>query len=189
MVPDNLHDFFVASGGVSGALIGLLFVAISVSAERLSGEAAKAQPQRIRASAALGAFTNALAVSLFGLLPGHKIGWTSVTVSVVGLVFVAAVVLSLVRLRQVHLKTARDLVFLVGLFAVFAVQLAEGLAVVRNPANSGAVDTIAFEVVLCFLIGVSRSWELIGGPDIALTREVAQLIRQRGHQPDAENIP
>ena len=188
MVPENLHDFFVASGGGSGALIGLLFVAISVSADRLAREESKAQPHRIRASAALTAFVNALAVSLFALLPGEKIGWTSVTVAVVGLVFIAASVLSLVRLREVNLKTARDVVFLAGLLVVFAIELVEGLTVAINPANTGAVDTIAFLVIVCFLVGISRSWELIGGPDIAFGREVTQLIRGQ-QQPDAEKAP
>jgi len=185
MVPAGIRDFFAASAGVAGALIGLLFVAISVSAERLAREEAGAQVHRIRATAALTAFTNALAVSLFSLIPGHKIGPTSVVVAAFGLLFVAAALLSLVRLRQLRLSTVRDALFLLGLVVVFVIQLAEGLGVIADPGSSGNVDTIAILVVCCFFIGIARSWELIGGPSIGITREVRALVRDHEHGEEA----
>lgn len=180
MVSENIRDFFTASASVAGALIGLLFVAITVASERLTRAEEGGQLHRIRASAALTAFTNALAVSLFALIPGQTIGPTAVVVAVIGLMFVAASLLSLIRLRQVHWRTLRDALFLAGLIATFVVQLIEGIAVIAHPGDSDAVDTIAILVATCFLIGIDRAWELIGGPAIGISHEVAALVR--GHE-------
>ena len=177
MVPENIHDFFVACASVAGALIGLLFVAISVAAERLAREEARAQIHRIRAAAALTAFINALAVSLFSLIPGHKIGPTAVAAASSGIVFVAAALLALIRRHQLRRGTLPDLVFLLGLLVTFVVQLINGAEVLAQPANYGAVYTISSMVVICFLIGIARAWELIGGPSIGITHEVTALVR------------
>lgn len=181
MVPANVHDFFITTGGAAGALIGLLFVAISVSAERLAREERGAQLHRIRASAALIAFTNALAISLFSLVPQDLLGGTAVSVALVGLAFLVAAMLSLIRLREVRWATVRDGVFLVGLGATFVLQLINGEALLVNPGDSSAVDTIAILVVVCFLVGIARAWELIGGPSIGLRQEVTAIVLKREH--------
>lgn len=178
MVPPSVHNLFVASAGVAGALIGLLFVAISVSSERLAREDAGAQLHRIRGAGALSAFTNALTVSLFALIPGHKIGPAAVVTAVLGLGFIAASHLSLIRLRHMHWRTLREGLFLLILAVTFVVQLAEGAEVIARPGSAGAVNTIAIVVVVCFLIGIARAWELIGGPSIGITHEVAALVRR-----------
>jgi hypothetical protein len=184
VVPESIHEFFAASAGVAGALIGLLFVAISVSANRLARAEHEAQVHRIRAVAALTAFTNALAVSLFSLVPGHKIGPTAVAVGLSGLAFILAALLMLIRLRPVRWDTVRDAMFLVGLCVVFVVQLVTGIAVIAHPGNSGDVNTIAILVVVCFLIGIARAWELIGAPAIGVGREMTALVHGRRHGAD-----
>jgi hypothetical protein len=54
MVPVGYHDFFSGCATVAGALIGLLFVAISVSPEKLAGDRASADHQ-VKAESAHGA--------------------------------------------------------------------------------------------------------------------------------------
>jgi hypothetical protein len=178
VVPTEIHDFFLASAGVAGALIGLLFVAISVSAGRLATAEPSGQLHRIRANAALTGFINALTVSLFALVPGEKIGLAATIVAILGLLFVAASLLSLIRVRQMRWPAARDAAFLAGLGATLVLQLISGIDVVYHPRDSGTVNNLAILVVVCFLIGIARAWELIGGPSIGIGHEVVALARR-----------
>jgi hypothetical protein len=96
------------------------------------------------------------------------------------LVFVLASLLSLLRVRGEQPGELRDAVFLVGLAAAFGVQLVAGLSELADARGDGPVTTIAVLVIVCFLIGIARSWELIGGPSIMLRRELGALARARG---------
>ncbi len=176
MTPDNMHGFFEACAGVAGALIGLLFVAVSVTLDRLTAEGSEQIP-RVQASAALSSFSNALVVSLFALLPGHGIGWTSLIVGALGITFVVASLLSVRRVHRSDLRRLRDATFLVGMLAMFVLEVQQGIKVIDNPHDSSAVQTIGVLVIVGFLIGIARSWELIGGPEIGLRSEVGAIVR------------
>jgi hypothetical protein len=163
----SAHEFFAASAGVAGALIGLLFVAISVAPERMVGPEAP-EVHAVRATQTLTAFTNALAVSLFGLIPGFSPGGAATVVAVVGLGFMAGALLRLVPLvRSGELRVA-ELGFLFGLLVVFVIQLIAGLALDRHEGNREALQIICVLVAVCFLIGIARAWELVGGHQIGL---------------------
>jgi hypothetical protein len=178
VVPADLETFFATCAGVAGALIGLLFVAMSVSADRLAKVEAASQVSRIRADAALIAFTNSLSVSLFALLPGEKIGYTAAIVGFLGILFVAGSVISLVRVRRKQLAV-RDGTLMLGLVVVFVLQLISGVQVMQRPGFADGVETIAILVICCFLVGINRAWELIGGPSIGFSSEMVSIVRSR----------
>lgn len=178
MTTTSAHDFFVGSAGVAGALIGLLFVAISVAPEGVLGPNAS-EAHSVRAAAALTAFTNALTVALFGLVPGFDGGGAATAVAILGLLFIGGSLIRVIpawRARRIQLG---DVSFLVLLLAVFVVQLIAGLGLDRHAENTGDLQTICVLVIACFLIGIARAWELVGGPTVGLGHQLFQLHRRR----------
>jgi hypothetical protein len=56
-----------------------------------------------------------------------------------------------------------------------------GVELTGEPESVGDVRTLAILVVVCALGGIARSWELIGGPQIGLRREVVTTVRRHSH--------
>jgi FtsH-binding integral membrane protein len=174
VTPHDLTSFYEASAGVAGALIGLLFVAVSVHQTR-TAETGSTAPQRISAAAALTAFTNALATSLFTLIEGQDSGTPALAVAITGLVFV---ITSLLSLRS-DPRRLREVLFLVTLLVAFIAQLITALHVSAHPTDVSAQRTLAILVVVFFLIGIARSWVLVEGPSFGLGHQLAELARAR----------
>jgi len=89
VVTGDARDLFVAIASAAAALIGLLFVAITVT-PRPAGGRPRSVIHQVRSAAALISFTNALAVSLFGLVPDNNAGWPAAAIGIVGVLFTLA---------------------------------------------------------------------------------------------------
>ncbi len=174
MVFGTYRDLFTAIAGCAAALTGLLFVAISVA----SGRSQAARPgaaRQFRAAASLLAFTNVLAVSLFGLVPQNNVGYPAVVVAVIGIMFTAAGVRSILVGSSVRLLLQHGLGLIGLLLLTFSVELTSGIAVMLNSSNHAALEALSNVLVACLLIGVARAWELVGDRDTGLITSIAVL--------------
>ena len=177
MVPSDFDQFFAATAAVAGALVGLLFVAISVSPARDDVEARLEMD--IRAGVAFSALVNTLAVGLFALIPGDDLG---ITVAVVGLVSISSCValgIVLVREEVPGRKRRRQVGFLVVQTLVFVYEVILGLLLVSSPHDLGLVRSVSILMIVLFLVGIARAWQLIGARDVGLFTEVARSLRSR----------
>jgi|SRR5579875_742590 len=177
MIPASYHEYFTGCVTVAGALIGLLFVAISVAPHKMAGEQASVSFQ-VRAGVAFTALINTLVISLVALLPGTHVGWAGVAVSLTGLSSTAG--LGIVALRNPDITGRRWWTAIrFGLLAgVLLYQLEICLDLLVSPHDSSQIDTEAILLLVCFLIAIDRAWELLGGSNQGLI----SLLIGRGQQ-------
>ena len=185
MTHGDYQDLLVAIASAAGALTGLLFVALSVAPRRAPALGPVAIRQ-IRAAAALLAFTNALAVSLFTLVPGTNVGYPSLTLGVIGIFFTAASIRRIAESAATSTQKRSQLSLIVLLLLIFGVEFAGGILAIARPADSFPAELIGYALVASLILGISRAWELVGDIDTGLTSSIAVLT---GHprQPDADD--
>jgi len=174
MVPGSFHDFFMASGGASAALVGLLFVAVSISRDSSVGRARVTD--QIRASSALTGFVAPLIMSLVALIPGAGLGITSIVVGAVGLVYVGSALRTILTTPISGRERGRTLIALAGYVVVLGIDAALGITLVISPSATGAVSGIAGAIVASLAIGVDRSWELVGERAQRVSASMAALF-------------
>jgi hypothetical protein len=173
VVPTSFHDFFNGCASVAGALIGLLFVAVSISPEKLTGNEARAEHQ-VRAAAAFSALVNVLVIALVGLLPGASLGDVGITLAGAGLATTSALVIVLYREHQEQIR--HDVRMLAILFFLYGLQLANAVQLDGSPRSLSGIDRQGGLAILFFLFGIARSWQLLGARSIGLAAAVATVI-------------
>jgi hypothetical protein len=176
VVLGNYKDLFGVIATSAATLTGLLFVAMSVTKTRSNHPPVI---REFRAAAALLAFTNALAVSLFGLVPGTNIGYPAAVLGVIGVFFTVAGVRTTLALPGFRQQRRPQLYLILLLLLAFGFELAYGIALIVGPHRSSALTVIGDLLIASLLIGIARAWELVGDWDTGIVSSIALLI---GHK-------
>ena len=177
MVPESFHEFFVAAAGASGALVGLMFVAISVTRQNPLEAEARAV-DRVRASSALISLLTPLLLALIALLPGTGFGKSSAIIGALGILYAASAVRRLATAGGTVWERVRSVSILVGFVAVMVVDVLFGIVLWVRPDDSAAVDSIAVTVIASIGLGISRAWELVGGQATSALGSIGDLVRR-----------
>ncbi|MGH7124977.1 MAG: hypothetical protein ACREFI_11440, partial [Stellaceae bacterium] len=125
MVPAEYTNYFVASTGASAALLGLLFVSISIAPERIFGS--ESEPSH--RSLALSAFTalaNAFFVSLSGLIPHVSFGDFVITAGIIALSQSLSLLLD-IRVWRSQGRVVRGVTLLVAAITIYGGEIAIGV--------------------------------------------------------------
>jgi hypothetical protein len=194
VVPVSYHDFFSGCATVAGALIGLLFVAISVAPARLAGRASV--DHQIKAGTAFSALVNTLVISLVALLPGGSLSVAAVVLAISGLSSTAGLIVVLYRGSKEEVRLHQLVLFLV-LLVLYALQLANGIAMGGAPQDLGRIGSQGALAIGFFAFAIARAWEIVGADDSRLLTTVARMAHRpadadmaaEGKPPDGPGIP
>ena len=176
MVPLSYHDFFGGCATVSGALIGLLFVAISVSPGKLAGDRASTDHQ-VKAGAAFSALVNTLILALVALMPGTGLGLASIILGAAGLSTSAGLIILLHREHTERIGPGQ-IVLLAILIVLYALELAYGVQLDASPGDVNQVSNLGTLAIFFYLFAVARAWQLVGARDTGLLARVAEMAQR-----------
>ncbi len=161
MVPPEFANFFIASAGAGAALVGLLFVAVSLAPEQMVTRRAPMERQAVTGSA-FTALINAFFISLFALIPHFNIGSGIVPFSSLCLVTSLIQAWHLLRLRKGWQSLLRRAFLVLLSFALYGLELVNGFQLLTAPSQVGIVFGLVWCLIGAFAVGLTRAWELLG---------------------------
>jgi hypothetical protein len=171
MVPAAFDNFFLATSSGGAALIGLLFVATSISPERIFSRKAPPEVGAVAASAFV-SLVNAFFVSVSGLIPTSNVGYPALVLAAFGGVNSVSLGRRLVvnrwqhrkefKLGRLWLRIARDLFLVIGSLVIYGYEFFYAFQLIKHPAEVGALYGLSSMLLVINAIGLLRAWELLG---------------------------
>lgn len=174
MVPAAFQNFVVASTQASAALIGLLFVAITLAPERVFGEQAEAGRQA-RALSAFAALANIFFISFSMLIPDVNVGLVVTAVGGVSSLQTLGL-LFLVGHWRVQGVLWRSLFLFVGSLAIYGGEISVGIQLWIKPTDVGALTGVLELLLGAYAVGLGRAWELLGAPRMGFISRLLERL-------------
>ena len=149
-----LNGYFSVSATVAGSLIGLLYIAITLRYDYILGPRAPRRNRALAASA-FAALANALAISVWALIPGVDLGYPAGIMAVV----------CLYTMFQTHFRTvgqrqAANHLFILSM-GVYLFELGLSVLLIWHPRHIQLVYVLSYIVFAALVAALIRSWELL----------------------------
>ena len=163
MVPGAYDTYLAALATAAAALIGLLFVAVSVRDDTIFGAHAMPGGEALAITAFTG-LVSSFVVSVLGLIPKVNIGEPAVVMAVIGIV-------AMVRLQR-RLHIGRNLIVLAITLLAYAAQFGFGVLLLADPHSDQLVN-LSVIVFVPLIVSLQRAWSLLQGKHLASARGTA----------------
>jgi hypothetical protein len=187
MVPSADQPFFAASMGAAAALLGLLFVAVSIAPERTVGAGAPVERQMV-AESVFTALINAFFISMGGTIPGINLGSVALVLSAFALFQTLHVGWKLWPRRFAVRSVIQRMALVLVALAISGLQLNDAFQLVRVAPPGHAVGSEINLLFALYAFALGRSWELLGARRGILFSRLSPTFEDAG-QPAATAPP
>jgi hypothetical protein len=175
MVPGVYDVYLAAMATAAAALIGLLFVAVSVRDDTIFGPHAMPGGEALAITAFTG-LVNSFVVASLGLIPKINIGEPAVIMAVISLVAIA-------RLQR-RLHIGRNLIVLAITLLTYVAQFGLGVLLLVDPHESDQLINLSIIVFVTLIVSLQRAWSLLKGKHLAGARGTAATGDHEPHKSD-----
>jgi hypothetical protein len=185
MVPPAFLTFFAASAGAGAALVGLLFVAVSLAPEQIVTRHAPMERQAV-AGSAFTALVNAFFLSLVALIPRVDFGLFVIPIGAMSLLFSLIPAWALLRVRKGWPSLLRRAALVCASVLLYGLELWNGVGILNNPTQDGYVYALVFVLLGIIFLGLTRAWELLGAQRYGFGGWLNPLRDVQDHPADAD---
>lgn len=163
MVPAALQNYFLANTQTSAALVGLLFLAVSIAPQQTVTKGAPAE----RRTVALSTYTsllNAFFLSQVAILPQGNLGWAALILSGIGLTNQGYLAWDLFRhTERIWFYLGRGAFLIAVGLLLYGWELYDALLLLQSPSNSTPISALAVLLLGLYAFSLARAWQLLGG--------------------------
>jgi hypothetical protein len=153
LVPHSYLAYMITAAGAAGAMIGLLFVAVSMRSDLVFGKNAPPKIKTLAGSSFTG-LVNAFSLSLLAIVPNTNIGAGMVVLAVACLYYTWSLHASTLKITKQYRVLALSML-------TYTAQGVGGVTLLVRPHLVHIIGGLCYVIFASFAISLARAWALI----------------------------